>query len=91
MERKLQRAEEKRQHQLKKKVKKAHEEEIKANEIAFINTLEAQNKRHEILSKHQESEARLQDKQVITQKNKLCLQCPTLMNGRLIGNSRLFL
>ena len=35
-----------------------------ANEIAFINCLEAQNKRHEIMSKHQESEARLQDIQV---------------------------
>jgi len=35
-----------------------------ANEIAFINSLEAQNKRLDILSKHQESEARLQDLQV---------------------------
>ncbi|XP_048254024.1 S phase cyclin A-associated protein in the endoplasmic reticulum-like [Haliotis rufescens] len=59
--RKLQRAEVKRQSQLKIKAKKAHEEEAKANEIAFINTLEAQNKRHDIMSKHQESEARLQD------------------------------
>ncbi|XP_041368971.1 S phase cyclin A-associated protein in the endoplasmic reticulum-like [Gigantopelta aegis] len=61
IERKLHRAEEKRQSQLKIKSKKAHEEEAKANEIAFINTLEAQNKRHDILSKQKESEARLQD------------------------------
>ena len=36
-----------------------------ANEIAFINTLEAQNKRHDIMSKHQTSEARLADIQVM--------------------------
>lgn len=36
----------------------------KGKEIEFINTLEAQNKRHEIMSKHQVSEARLQDIQV---------------------------
>ena len=34
---------------------------FQANEIAFINSLEAQNKRLDIMSKHQESEARLQD------------------------------
>ncbi|BFZ01533.1 hypothetical protein BsWGS_04572 [Bradybaena similaris] len=61
LEHKLQRAEEKRQLQLKLKAQKAHEEEAKANEIAFINSLEAQNKRHDIMSKHQESEARLHD------------------------------
>ena len=110
MEKKLQRAEEKRQILLQMKVKKAHEEDTKvivrycsinirsviidtyyslglsivrkdclsaawngdrfrnlqASEIAFINTLEAQNKRHEIMAKHQESEARLQDMQVMT-------------------------
>ncbi|KAL3866999.1 hypothetical protein ACJMK2_044240 [Sinanodonta woodiana] len=63
MEIKMLRAEEKRQLQLKAKAQKAHDEEAKANEIAFINTLEAQNKRHDIMSKHQESEARLQDMQ----------------------------
>ncbi|XP_023932135.1 S phase cyclin A-associated protein in the endoplasmic reticulum-like isoform X1 [Lingula anatina] len=63
MKDKLRRAEEKRQRQLRMKVRKAHEEETKANEIAFINTLEAQNKRHDILAKHQESQARLQDLQ----------------------------
>ncbi|KAK3584862.1 hypothetical protein CHS0354_027613 [Potamilus streckersoni] len=63
MEMKMLRAEEKRQLQLKAKAQKAHDEEAKANEIAFINTLEAQNKRHDIMSKHQESEARLQDMQ----------------------------
>lgn len=61
VEQKLLRAEEKRQLHLKETAQKAHEEKAKANEIAFINTLEAQNKRHDIMSKHQESEARLED------------------------------
>ena len=39
---------------------------LQANEIAFINSLEAQNKRLDIMTKYQESEARLQDIQVIT-------------------------
>ncbi|XP_021362165.1 S phase cyclin A-associated protein in the endoplasmic reticulum-like isoform X2 [Mizuhopecten yessoensis] len=56
---KMTRAEEKRHLQLRMKAQKAHEEEAKANEIAFINALDAQNKRHDIMSKHQESEARL--------------------------------
>ncbi|XP_060063771.1 S phase cyclin A-associated protein in the endoplasmic reticulum-like [Ylistrum balloti] len=58
---KMMRAEEKRHLQLRMKAQKAHEEEAKANEIAFINALDAQNKRHDIMSKHQESEARLQN------------------------------
>lgn len=61
IERKMQQAEEKRQTMLKSKAQKAHDEEAKANEIAFINSLEAQNKRLEMMSKQQESEARLQD------------------------------
>lgn len=61
MERKLQRAEEKRRHQLQLIVRKAHDEEEKVNEIAFINTLEAQNKRHDVMSRIQGHEARLQD------------------------------
>ncbi|XP_056020838.1 S phase cyclin A-associated protein in the endoplasmic reticulum-like isoform X2 [Ostrea edulis] len=61
IQRKLEKAEERRQLQMKIKAQKAHEEEAKGKEIEFINTLEAQNKRHEIMSKHQVSEARLQD------------------------------
>lgn len=61
MEEKLQRAEEKRRKQLEKIVRKAHDEKEKVNEIAFINTLEAQNKRHDLISKEKDHEARLQD------------------------------
>ncbi|XP_033108784.1 S phase cyclin A-associated protein in the endoplasmic reticulum-like [Anneissia japonica] len=61
MDEKLKRAEEKRQVQLQAIVKKARTEDIKANEIAFINSLEAQNKKIDILSRHQGIEARLQD------------------------------
>ncbi|XP_064618910.1 S phase cyclin A-associated protein in the endoplasmic reticulum-like isoform X2 [Lineus longissimus] len=61
IQQKMQHAEEKRTLQIRQKVKKAHEEETKANEIAFINTLEAQNKRHDIMSKHEDVEARLQE------------------------------
>ncbi len=61
MEMKLQRADEKRQLQLKKIVRKAHDEESKVNEIQFINSLEAQNKKYDILNKEKDHELRLQD------------------------------
>ncbi|XP_072290662.1 S phase cyclin A-associated protein in the endoplasmic reticulum isoform X3 [Eucyclogobius newberryi] len=63
MEEKLLHAELKREVQLQAIVKKAQEEEAKVNEIAFINTLEAQNKRHDALAKLNEYELRLNELQ----------------------------
>ncbi|XP_066557931.1 S phase cyclin A-associated protein in the endoplasmic reticulum isoform X2 [Amia ocellicauda] len=63
MEEKLLHAEFKRELQLQAIVKKAQEEEAKVNEIAFINTLEAQNKRHDVLAKLNEYEQRLSELQ----------------------------
>ncbi|XP_037398606.1 S phase cyclin A-associated protein in the endoplasmic reticulum isoform X3 [Pygocentrus nattereri] len=63
MEEKLLHAEFKRELQLQAIVKKAQEEEAKVNEIAFINTLEAQNKRHDVLAKLNEYEQRLNELQ----------------------------
>nr|XP_034968066.1 S phase cyclin A-associated protein in the endoplasmic reticulum isoform X4 [Zootoca vivipara] len=63
MEEKLLHAEFKREVQLQAIVRKAQEEEAKVNEIAFINTLEAQNKRHDVLSKLKEYEQRLNELQ----------------------------
>uniref|UniRef100_A0A8C2KVK6 S-phase cyclin A-associated protein in the ER n=1 Tax=Cyprinus carpio TaxID=7962 RepID=A0A8C2KVK6_CYPCA len=63
MEEKLLHAEFKREIQLQAIVKKAQEEEAKVNEIAFINTLEAQNKRHDVLAKLNEYEQRLNELQ----------------------------
>ncbi|XP_039629354.1 S phase cyclin A-associated protein in the endoplasmic reticulum isoform X1 [Polypterus senegalus] len=63
MEEKLLHAEFKRELQLQAIVKKAQEEEAKVNEIAFINTLEAQNKRHDVLAKLKEYEQRLNELQ----------------------------
>ncbi|CAG0896893.1 unnamed protein product [Darwinula stevensoni] len=59
----LKRAEEKRNCHLRHIVHKAHDEEEKAKEIAFINILEAQNKRHDFLTQSQIQEARLADLQ----------------------------
>uniref|UniRef100_A0A8C6L3L9 S-phase cyclin A associated protein in the ER n=1 Tax=Nothobranchius furzeri TaxID=105023 RepID=A0A8C6L3L9_NOTFU len=63
MDEKLLHAEFKRELQLQAIVKKAQEEEAKVNEIAFINTLEAQNKRHDALAKLSEYELRLNELQ----------------------------
>lgn len=60
---KLQKAEELRQQQLIKIKKTAHDEEVKVSEIHFINEIEAQLKRHEILIKEKDSETRRQDLQ----------------------------
>ncbi|XP_035392113.1 S phase cyclin A-associated protein in the endoplasmic reticulum isoform X2 [Electrophorus electricus] len=68
MEEKLVHAEFKRELQLQAIVKKAQEEEAKVNEIAFINTLEAQNKRHDVLAKLNEYEQRLNELQEERQK-----------------------
>jgi hypothetical protein len=53
MKAKLERAEEKRQYLLRLKATKAAVEEQKAHEIAFINSLAAQNRKHDILEKHE--------------------------------------
>ncbi|GAA6100320.1 S phase cyclin A-associated protein in the endoplasmic reticulum isoform X3, partial [Tachysurus ichikawai] len=63
MEEKLLHAEFKRELQLQAIVKKAQEEEAKVNEIAFINTLEAQNKRHDMFAKLKEYKQRLNELQ----------------------------
>ncbi|XP_057369813.1 S phase cyclin A-associated protein in the endoplasmic reticulum-like [Daphnia carinata] len=60
LERKMKRAEEKRQKHLAEIVKKAHDEESKKREIAFINTIEAQNKQHDFIARIQTQEERIQ-------------------------------
>ncbi|RDD45092.1 S phase cyclin A-associated protein in the endoplasmic reticulum [Trichoplax sp. H2] len=61
-------AEQKRLDQLREIVRKAQEEDAKISEIAFINSLEAQNKRIEVFSRHQNHKARLKDIQTERQR-----------------------
>lgn len=60
---KLQRAEQQRALKLMKIRQKAQAEETKVNEILFINELQEQNKRHDVLNRILEHDARLQELQ----------------------------
>lgn len=68
MEEKLQRYAENRSQYLKHKIRKAHDEEEKLKEIAFIKNLEAQNKRLDLMELKKEQEGRLQDLEAERQK-----------------------
>lgn len=68
MEEKLQRYAENRNQYLKHKIRKAHDEEEKLKEIAFIKSLEAQNKRLDLMELRKEQEVRLQDLEAERQK-----------------------
>lgn len=68
MEEKLQRYAENRNLYLKHKIRKAHDEEEKLKEIAFIKSLEAQNKRLDLMELRKEQEGRLQDLEAERQK-----------------------
>ncbi|VEL36387.1 unnamed protein product [Protopolystoma xenopodis] len=61
LDRRLLAAEVKRQAELRRRVSKAHDEETKGKEIAFIQTLEAEQKQYSILTKHEESRVRLNE------------------------------
>lgn len=68
MEEKLQRYAENRNQYIKQKIRKAHDEEEKLKEIAFIKSLEAQNKRLDFMDLKKEQEGRLQDLEAERQK-----------------------
>lgn len=64
MEERLQRATENRENFLKNKIKKAHDEEEKMKEIAFIKNLEMQNKMMDFIESCKEQEGRLSSMEV---------------------------
>jgi hypothetical protein len=68
MEEKLQRATENRENYLKNKIKKAHDEEEKLKEIAFIKNLEMQNKRMDFIESCKEQEVLLLNREQERQK-----------------------
>eukprot|EP00116_Pleurobrachia_bachei_P000544 sb/3460806/ len=61
---KLARAEQLRDQKIAEVKRKAQEEDMKVNEIAFINSLEAQNRKMELLGKEQQAEAKRAEIQV---------------------------
>ncbi|KAM3181753.1 hypothetical protein ACTXT7_013752 [Hymenolepis weldensis] len=62
LEKRLLVAEENRRAELERRILKAHDEEIKGREIAFIQSLEAEQKQHTIFAKHEISCARLKER-----------------------------
>ncbi|CAH8628245.1 unnamed protein product [Schistosoma bovis] len=92
LERRLHAAERKRQAELTRRVLKAHDEETKGKEIAFIQTLEAEQKQHSILTKHEESRARLNELAIERQRRteeKLCREEAAKIRRRALEASRL--
>ena len=70
MEEKLERAKMLRDSHIQEIIRKAKEEDLKKNEIAFISNLEAQNKRMEVMERLMGHEARLHDIQEVRQRKK---------------------
>ncbi|VDN95998.1 unnamed protein product [Rodentolepis nana] len=62
LEKRLLVAEKNRRAELERRILKAHDEEIKGREIAFIQSLEAEQKQHTIFAKHEISCARLKER-----------------------------
>nr|CDS30792.2 S phase cyclin A associated protein in the [Hymenolepis microstoma] len=62
LEKRLLMAEKNRRAELERRILKAHDEEIKGREIAFIQSLEAEQKQHTIFAKHEISCARLKER-----------------------------
>lgn len=67
---KLQKAEELRNQQITKIKKMAHEQELKVDEILFINKIESELKKDDVRIKEKDVEARLQDRQEERQRRK---------------------